>query len=65
MGVSGVDLDFSAINKKIQSIPIAENGFITILAKDGLILYHNNNEYMTKNIKDIYSEDLLNNLIGV
>ncbi len=42
VGVSGVDLDFSAINKKIQSIPIAENGFITILAKDGLILYHNN-----------------------
>lgn len=65
VGVSGVDLDFNAINKKIKSIPLAPNGFITILAKDGLILYHNNNEYMAKNIKEIYSEDLLNNLIGV
>lgn len=48
MGVSGVDLDFSAINKKIHSIPIAENDFITILAKDGLILYHNNKNIWQK-----------------
>ena len=65
MGVTGVDINFGAINKKIENIPLAPNGFITIVAKDGIILYHNNKEYMAKNIKEIYGEELLNSLVNV
>lgn len=64
-GVTSVNINFALLSKKLDAIPIAANGFITIIAKDGLVLYHNNKELMSKKLDEAYSKELVEKIVNI
>lgn len=63
LGVATVDIDFKKLNSFVESIPVGKRGFIAIVDKSGLILFHNNHELMNKNFSDIYGKSYLDKLL--
>ena len=59
-GIIAVDLEPSYLTRSWGEITLDENSFFMIVGNDGQIIYHPNNEYMGKEIKQSIKDRLAN-----
>ena len=64
LGVASIDIDFAKLNSYIENIHTGNRGFIAIIDKTGLILFHNNKELMGKNFGEVYNKEYLDNVLS-
>ena len=53
IGANGFDIKLSQLTQIMQSYKIGKSGFIILCTENGQVIYHPNNEYIQKNVKDL------------
>lgn len=64
LGVASVDIDFGKLSSYVENINTGNRGFITIVDKTGLILFHKQPEFMGKNFSEVYSKEYLEKILS-
>lgn len=60
LGMTGFDLPLNTLNNIIDNAKIFDTGYLSIIAPDGTIAYHKNQEHLSKNMDEIYSQEMIN-----
>ena len=63
LGVAAVDVNFGALGKLLKDIPLSKRGFVAVVDKTGLILYHNNKDFMSKKFDEVYNKEIFDNIL--
>ena len=53
LGAVGMDISLDHMTDIMRSYKIGRNGYILLLSENGTFLYHPQNEYIQKNVKDV------------
>lgn len=62
LGMVGFDLPLNTLNNIIEHAKIFDTGYLSIIAPDGTIAYHKNQDYLSKNINEVYSKDMVDTI---
>ena len=61
LGAVGMDISLDHMTDIMRSYKIGRNGYILLLSENGTFLYHPQNEYIQKNVKDVnLSQNVVN-----
>ncbi len=61
LGAVGMDISLDHMTDIMRSYKIGRNGYILLLSENGTLLYHPQNEYIQKNVKDVnLSQNVVN-----
>ena len=61
LGAVGMDISLDHMTDIMRSYKIGRNGYILLLSENGTCLYHPQNEYIQKNVKDVnLSQNVVN-----
>ena len=61
LGAVGMDISLDHMTDIMRSYKIGRNGYILLLSENGTYLYHPQNEYIQKNVKDVnLSQNVVN-----
>lgn len=64
IGITGIDLQLTQVNKVLSQFKIGETGYVGMTYKDGTIMYHPSSENIQKNLSDINLSDDIINLVA-
>jgi len=64
LGVFGIDLKLNHLNTIMASFKLGNTGYYTFVTKDNTIIYHNNSDYILKNIEDLPVDQSVKDVIG-